>query len=129
MRKRCQDERNIGFAAYGGRGIRVCDRWDRSFANFLADMGERPDGTSLDRINTNGHYEPGNCRWADIMTQNSNTRSARLLTYDGCTLTVNEWARRLNMVANTIHKRLDGGASVYDALFTPIDAKKSHKRP
>lgn len=74
MIKRCTDEGNVAFANYGGRGITVCERW-QTFVNFLADMGERPDGTSLDRFpNVDGNYEPGNCRWATSAEQSRNRR-------------------------------------------------------
>jgi len=72
MKDRCVNPKNIGYRYYGGRGVRVCPRWLHSFENFLEDMGKRLLGTSLDRINNNGHYEPGNCRWATVVEQNNN---------------------------------------------------------
>ncbi|MBK7823042.1 MAG: helix-turn-helix domain-containing protein [Tessaracoccus sp.] len=73
MRARCNTPGAAGYANYGGRGIKVCARWD-SFENFLADMGERPKGTSLDRVNANGDYAPDNCRWATPTVQLLNRR-------------------------------------------------------
>lgn len=73
---RCTNPNTKGYRNYGGRGIAVCDRW-LDFAAFLADMGERPEGKTLDRINPNGGYEPGNCRWATPKEQSANTRRAR----------------------------------------------------
>jgi hypothetical protein len=73
MRQRCRDPHRKGYHYWGGRGIRVCARWAR-FENFLADMGERPTARTLDRINPNGHYEPGNCRWATASEQRRNRR-------------------------------------------------------
>jgi hypothetical protein len=72
-RQRCENEKSRAFPDYGGRGIRFCERW-HDFRNFLADMGEKPAGMSLDRIDVNGNYEPGNCRWADQSTQAANKR-------------------------------------------------------
>jgi hypothetical protein len=74
MIKRCEQPKATGYKYWGGRGIKVCERWRNSFQNFLDDMGERPEGLSLDRIDSNGNYEPGNCRWATISQQNSNKR-------------------------------------------------------
>lgn len=74
MKQRCFNERNASFKNYGGRGITVCDRWRNDFQAFLDDMGLKPDGTSLDRINNDGDYEPSNCRWATKTQQSRNTR-------------------------------------------------------
>ena len=73
MRKRCLNPNASNYARYGGRGIEVCERWSR-YQNFLADMGESPDGRSIDRINNDGNYEPGNCRWATASEQRRNQR-------------------------------------------------------
>lgn len=78
MRERCINLNHASFRNYGGRGIKVCDRWLYSFPNFLKDMGKRPKGASLDRINCDGDYEPSNCRWADAATQSRNRRDSRL---------------------------------------------------
>jgi hypothetical protein len=80
MLERCRDPNHIGWEHYGGRGITVCDRWNPkagSFENFLADMGERPEGKTLDRINVDGNYEPSNCRWATPAEQAGNRRKRK----------------------------------------------------
>ena len=74
MRRRCSNPKSIGFKSYGGRGIRVCERWD-TFANFLADMGRKPSARhSIDRIDNDGDYEPDNCKWSTPKEQASNRR-------------------------------------------------------
>ena len=74
MIARCNDPRQRSYKNYGGRGIKVCDRWLHSFVNFREDMGLRPQGMTLDRVNSNGNYEPGNCRWATWTEQRLNRR-------------------------------------------------------
>ena len=81
MHQRCANPKHVSFASYGGRGISVCERWSK-FDNFLADMGHRPPGRSLDRINNDGNYEPSNCRWATTAEQLKNRRKAKPFARD-----------------------------------------------
>lgn len=81
MLRRCYRVKDKAYPNYGGRGITMCDRWRSSFEAFLADMGERPPETTIDRIDVNGNYEPGNCRWADVITQVHNRRATKM-SYD-----------------------------------------------
>lgn len=127
MFTRCESPSFRSWMRYGGRGITVCDRW-HSFVNFLADMGERPDGTSLDRINNDGNYEPGNCRWATILTQaNNNSRSHRL-TFSGRSGTIAEFAREFGLPKETLYGRLMRGWSVDEALTLPPSLLSRAKR-
>jgi hypothetical protein len=106
MVNRCTNSKLAIYKRYGGRGITVCDRW-REFENFLADMGERPEGMSLDRIDNNGNYDPGNCRWANDRQQSENRRSTRWIEHDGMRLSVSEWARRLGVNRATLIEALN----------------------
>jgi hypothetical protein len=117
MWARCARKKHPKYSNYGGRGIRVCERW-RSFSAFLGDMGLRPDGMTLDRIEASGNYEPGNCRWATNTEQNGHRSSCVLLTFHGDTRTIAEWGRRTGIAANTIRMRLKYGWSPERALST-----------
>lgn len=107
--------RNPQFGDYGGRGITICERWE-SFENFLADMGEGPSNKSIDRIDNNGNYEPGNCRWATQSEQSRNRRSTHLLTHEGVTLSLIEWSERSGINLATLLTRIKHGWSPADAL-------------
>lgn len=119
---RCFNQANHAFGNYGGRGVTMCDRWRDSFENFYADMGPRPSPMhSIDRFpNNNGNYEPGNCRWATKKEQAVNRRGNRLLTYNGLTLTLSEWARRININHQTLQMRLAAGWTEADAITKPL---------
>lgn len=114
---RCHNPNSSGYSSYGGRGITVCERW-RDFANFLADMGERPEGKTLDRIDGSLGYFPENCRWATVGEQNRNTRRNHNVTYNGETHCVSEWARRAGISHETLRGRLAKGWSM-DRALTP----------
>jgi hypothetical protein len=107
MRQRCSNPRSDSYANYGGRGIVVCDRWLESFENFLSDMGSRPDDTTLDRIDSNGNYEPGNCRWATRSVQSTNRRNTPRIEFRGRALGLKEWARELGFHHSTLRERIE----------------------
>ncbi len=127
MRKRCYNPENKSYHNYGGRGISVCDRW-LTFENFLEDMGERPDGLTIERVDNNGDYEPGNCRWASRAEQSRNTRRNRLLTHGGETLCMKTWSERAGIDSNTIYRRLKRGWSIEDTLMTPPGTRRRQCR-
>ncbi len=114
MRFRCENQSDRNYHRYGGRGIKVCDRWS-DFTKFLSDMGPCPPKMTLDRINNDGDYEPSNCRWATRMEQSNNTRRNRFVAHQGKTLTVSQWARELNVPRGRIDYLLKTGRSL-DAL-------------
>lgn len=115
MIQRCKNPNEPAFNRYGGRGITVCDDW-LNFEGFLADMGERPKGKSLDRIDNNGGYCPENCRWATRKEQSNNTRTNRRITYKGKTKTLAEWSRCTGIKPSTLRTRLWRGWSIRRAL-------------
>lgn len=110
MISRCERPSARSFPLYGGRGIRVCEEWRHDFAAFLAHVGPRPsDGHSIDRINNDGNYEPGNCRWATAREQSANKRNTTRITAFGETLTVTEWSERTGIPRVTIASRIAKG--------------------
>jgi hypothetical protein len=106
LKQRCFNQKEKQFKDYGGRGITVCERWVNSFEAFLADMGECPEGMSIDRIDNDGNYEPGNCHWTTKKEQSRNTRGNHPITFNGKTQTAIEWAEELGISAGIIRNRL-----------------------
>jgi hypothetical protein len=129
MKQRCFDAKCKSYHRYGGRGITVCQRWQDSFVAFLEDMGPRPSPKhTLERINNNGNYEPGNCRWATQIEQARNRRSSRTLTYKNQTRTIAEWSELTGIGQSTIAFRLDHGWSPEQTLETPVDSRRGRRR-
>lgn len=108
MIQRCYDEDSTSYDRYGARGITVCHRWrgEEGFENFLADMGERPNGQSLDRIDNEGHYSPNNCKWSTVKEQNRNRRSTRLVEYRGRTISLVEAIELSGLPEARVKRRL-----------------------
>ena len=128
MKNRCYDPKCPNFNNYGGRGIRVGDRWLNSFEHFLEDMGRKPSPKhSLDRTDVNGNYEPGNCRWATSVEQSRNRRNNRILEFMGEALPMASWAERLGFPGYVIRLRIKYGWSIERALTTPLRRWPSKK--
>lgn len=120
MRQRCSNPRAHGYENYGGRGIKICPRW-RSFADFYADMGERPAGFTIERLDVNGDYEPANCTWISKSAQGRNRRSTVFYQYEGRTRTLAELAAEHGLGARTVRTRLvQLRWTLKDALKTPL---------
>lgn len=118
--QRCLSERNVSYPEYGGRGITVCERWRRSFESFLEDMGPKPFGMQIDRIDTNGHYEPGNCRWVSPRENNLNRRNIRWIDFDGRRQTMSDWAAEVGISAGAMsHRIARSDWTLEQALTTP----------
>lgn len=136
MKRRCYEKTRDNYHLYGGRGIRYCERWQK-FQNFMDDMhksyleyseihGEKD--TSLDRIDTNGNYEPSNCRWLTMKKQSRNKRNNRIITYKGESLCISEWEERLGFSSSLLNNRLRAGWSEKEALEIPVMTRYSHKK-
>jgi lambda repressor-like predicted transcriptional regulator len=113
---RCFNPNVPKYARYGGRGITMCPEWRASFAAFLADMGECPPGLTLDRIDNNGNYRPGNCRWATRHEQQRNKRNNRFVELDGVRMAAAGAAERLGLRQDTLRNRLRAGWSDVEAV-------------
>lgn len=118
MRQRCTNANSTHYASYGGRGITVCPEW-MEFENFYRDMGDRPAGLTLERIDNDKGYEPGNVRWASRLEQGNNRRTNVFITHDGQTKTVAEWGRETGLGKSTLFSRLARGWSAARTLTEP----------
>lgn len=127
MLARCYNKNASNYARYGGRGIRVCDKWRKCFADFFLDIGNCPSRDhTLERIDNNGHYEPGNVRWATRSEQQNNRRTNHFITHEGKTMTVTQWARFAGINERTFHNRIKMKWPIDEALRSPA-TKKNRK--
>ncbi len=127
MRWRCEKPQATGYHRYGGRGIKVCKRW-AVFKNFFVDMGVRPIGTSIDRIDNNGNYIPENCRWATPSQQQQNTRKNRIIQHDGQSMCLYEWARATGLSPQLIRWRLSHGWSIKRTLSKQVNPRTNKSK-
>lgn len=123
INERIKRPENPSYKYYGAKGIKICERWDsrnpEGFSNFLADMGERPEGKTIGRINVFGNYEPGNCRWETAREQASNKGNNRVIEIAGLKMTIAEWSRQTGVSQNTIFNRLSAGWDASEAITKP----------
>lgn len=125
MVRRCRNPNGIGWRYYGGRGISVCERW-YVFDNFMADMGPRPAGKSIGRIDNDKNYEPSNCRWETRVEQANNKRCNRILEWNGIRQTLTQWSRSIGISADTVRRRLTKmNWTIDEALTRPC---RPHRR-
>jgi hypothetical protein len=125
MHQRCRQKSHKSYADYGGRGIAVCERWSE-YVNFREDMGHRPPGTQLDRVDNSRGYSPDNCRWATCKQNNNNRRSSRLIEWRGETHTLTEWTEILGIDRMTVGKRLSSGWDIDRAFTVPPKRQKNN---
>jgi hypothetical protein len=122
MKNRCNNPKATQYKWYGGRGIKVCDRWNKSFLDFFADMGQAPtEKHTIEREDNNGNYEPGNCKWATQAEQSKNQRprsTTVYLTHDGKTMSVTEWAKHLGVDRQMLFMRIRKGWDI-ESLLDP----------
>lgn len=118
MKNRCNNPKDINYGNYGGRGIRVCDRW-ASYENFRNDMGQKPNGYHLDRIDNDGNYEPVNCRWVTHSQNARNMRKSIMITWNGETKQLTDWSDHFGWPHNILSLRYHRGWSVEKMMTTP----------
>jgi hypothetical protein len=125
MKDRCFNPKNAKYKDYGGRGITMCTAWLENFVNFLADVGRRPSALhTIDRIDNNGSYAPGNCRWITRKEQASNRRNNRFLTLNGVTKFFSTWAADIGISRDKLDYRLKKGLSIEDILASPTNERQ-----
>lgn len=121
MVRRCTNPQDKDYKNYGARGVTVCTRWSESFENFVADMGIKPRGKSLGRIDNDGDYSPENCQWEDAKSQANNRRGNKTINYRGRTQTVAQWADEIGIGPKTLAYRIRAGWSLDDAMSATVD--------
>lgn len=127
VKQRCYNPNNVAYSNYGGRGIKICERW-KSFEYFYTDMGQRPTPKhQLDRIDNNKGYEPGNCRWVTAKVNANNRRDNRYVTIYGQTKSLKQWCEEYEVPYDTAFNRLNRGWSEEKAILTPTNQKYTKK--
>lgn len=126
MKNRCLKPTSKDYQNYGGRGIKVCDEWSYSFENFYRDMGEQPDGMTIDRINVNGNYEKDNCRWATPKQQCRNRTNSLIVEYNGVKKTLIEHCEDVGMPYKSVFRRIGLGWSIEKELTKPLRESKQN---
>lgn len=121
--ERCYDSKCKAFKSYGGRGIKVCDRWRESFLHFIEDMGDRSKEFSIERIDVNGNYESLNCKWIRKGDQGFNRRDSLKYTIEGETLCLSQWAQKFKLSYSMVYSRVERGWDISKALQTPSRRK------
>jgi len=134
MMRRCYDPRNPSYLNYGGRGIRVCDQWRNDFKRFVNDVGDRPIGKTLDRIDNDKNYQPGNVRWATAKEQARHRRNNRVVVVEGIAAPVTQHCERYGIGSTKAYLRLDAGWTPDNAFLVPDQsrsktARKKYGRP
>lgn len=122
MKARCHRPGAPNYYRYGGRGIAVCERWALSFEAFLSDMGTKPSGMTIERIDNDRGYEPGNCRWATRSEQMLNTSANHVIEFEGRAMPLVLWAKEIGLHRYTLYDRLRRGWSVERALSEPLQS-------
>jgi hypothetical protein len=124
MKSRCYDQNQPGYLHYGARGIEVCDRWRESFVAFLENMGYAPKGHEIDRMDTDGHYEPENCRWVTCTVNTRNWRITPKFEHDGRIMALGDWSDECGIPYRVLRDRLAGGWTLEVAISTPVRHRK-----
>ncbi len=126
IKKRCLDKNHDNYKYYGGRGIKVCDRWLNSFESFIEDMGPCPVGMTIERIDNNGNYEPDNCKWATRKEQARNRTDNRWIEYNGKKMILADWAKEIGITSSCLSMRINGyGWSLGRALTEKLKEKSN----
>ena len=126
MLERCRSPQHKSFYRYGGRGINVCERWLK-FENFLSDMGEKPEGYTLGRVDNDRGYEMENCRWETHKEQANNRRNSRVISFNGKDATISQWAEQIGMGHDTFCRRMKLGWSMEEIISIPLKKQKNSR--